>query len=226
MGTFPNSRIGKVEFYEAHVDVWAAAPTSIGLTAAQVTALETATGNARKAYEEQLAAIDAAKAATLNFYNCVRLMHNAPGKGADMVQTIRTFAQTTNNPNVYVLAQIPPPATPGTTPPPGTPNTFTVNLLETGALELKWKCLNPEGVSGTIYEVRRNGQFIGASGIKSFTDDTLPGTSPVVYQVTAVRSTSRGNPAQFTVTFGTGGGGLAITSVQGGNTTVGVKMAA
>ena len=224
MGTVPTSRLGKVEFYESHVDVWSTAPTSIGLTAAQVTSLAALTADARKAYDEQLAAIQAAKAATQTFYESVRLMHNAPGKGADMIEAIKQYAQTTNNPLVYSIAQIPPPAIPGTTPPPGTPSNFTVGLLANGALELKWKCINPEGVSGTIYEVRRNGQFIGASGIKSFTDETLPGTSPVVYQVTAVRSTSRGNPAQFTVTFGTGGGGLAITSVQGGNTTV--KMAA
>ena len=227
MGTFPNSRLGKVEFYESHVPIWGTAPTTIGLTVAQVTALSTATANARKAYDEQVSAHEAAKAATLNFHETVRLMHNAPGRGADMVLVIRTYAQTTNNPNVYVLAQIPPPATPGTTPPPGTPFDFAVGLLQNGALELRWKCNNPEGTSGTIYEVKRGGQFIGATGVRTFTDETLSsGSSPVTYQVTGVRSTSRGNPAQFTVTFGMGGGGFAITSVTGENTTVGVKMAA
>lgn len=116
------------------------------------------------------------------------------------------------------------PATPGTLPPPGTPFDFTVSLMQSGALELKWKCNNPEGTSGTIYEVRRAGTFVGATGVRTFVDETLPGTSPVMYQVTAIRSTSRGNPAQFTVTFGTGGGGFAITGVSGENTTV--KMAA
>jgi hypothetical protein len=69
--------------------------------------------------------------------------------------------------------------------------------------------------------------FVGASGVKSFTDDTLvSGASPVTYQITAVRSTSRGNPAQFTVNFGVGGGGgFAVTSVTE-ETPVGVKMAA
>ena len=224
MGIVPQNRLGKVEFYESHVPVWETAPTTIGLTAAQVTALNTATENARKAYEAHVSAQQAAKAATNDFYDYVRLMHNAPGKGADMIEAIKQYAQTTNNPLVYGLAQIPPPATPGTTPPPGTPSNFTVGLLPIGAVELKWKCANPEGTNGTIYEVKRGGQFIGATGVKTFIDETLTSASPVTYQVTAVRSTARGVTAQFTVTFGTGGGGFAITSVQGENTTV--KMAA
>ena len=66
--------------------------------------------------------------------------------------------------------------------------------------------------------------FVGASGVRSFVDETRPmGSTPTTYQITAVRSTSRGNPAQFTVNFGTMGPGLTIESVtQGGP----VKMAA
>lgn len=103
--------------------------------------------------------------------------------------------------------------------PTGTPFEFIVGLLQNGALELRWKCSNPSGTQGTIYEVQRqigSGGFacVGASGVRSFTDDTLPsGSAPVTYQVTAVRSTSRGNPAQFTVNFGVGGPGLTIASV-------------
>ncbi|MBI2756718.1 MAG: hypothetical protein K2Q09_10340 [Phycisphaerales bacterium] len=151
-------------------------------------------------------------------------MHGAAGAGADMIQTIKTFApptQTTSNPNVYVLAQVPPPAVPGTTPPHGTPFDFTVGLLQDGALELKWKCGNPSGTVGTIYEVKRQigsgaMTFVGATGVKSFTDDSLPSNaSPCTYQITAVRSTARGNPAQFTVNFGIGGGGLVgVTSAR------------
>jgi hypothetical protein len=228
MGVVPKNPLGKIEFYEAHLSPWEGNAVAIGLTVAAVTALETATNNARAAYNAHLAAQQQAKAATQDYYEKVRLMHNSPGKGADMIQTIKTFAQTTNNPNVYTLAEIPPPATPGTTPPPGTPFDFTVGLLQDGALELKWKCNNPSGTVGTIYEVKRkigNGafEFVGASGVKTFTDDSLPANaSPCTYQITAVRSTSRGNPAQFTVTFGSGGGGLTISTLEGES----VKMAA
>jgi hypothetical protein len=46
----------------------------------------------------------------------------------------------------------------------------------------------------------------------------------VTDQITAVRSTARGNPAQFTVNFGIGGPGVIIASVvEGGGA---MKMAA
>jgi hypothetical protein len=47
----------------------------------------------------------------------------------------------------------------------------------------------------------------------------------VTYQITAVRSTASGDPAQFTVCFGTGSSGATIQSVVGGDGTR-VKMAA
>jgi hypothetical protein len=232
MGVVPDSRIGKIEFYEAHIAPWTSHAAAIGLTPAAVTALSTLTTQARAAFNAAEAARAAAKAATQNFYDKVRAMHSNPGAGSDMIETIKTYAQTKNDPNVYVLAQIPPPATPGITPPPGTPLDFTVSLLQNGALELKWKCNNPSGTQGTIYEVKRQTgggafTFIGASGVKSVTDDTLPsGATPATYQVTAVRSTARGNPAQFTVNFGIGGPGLTIASITEGGAGGPMKMAA
>jgi hypothetical protein len=146
MGVVPNDRLGKIEFYEAHAGAggpWPTNATAIGLTTASVTALTTLVTDARKAYNSHVAAQAAAKAATVAFYDKVRLMHAGPGAGADLIQTIKTYAQTTNNPGVYALAQIPPPAQGGTTPPPGTPFDFTVGLLQDGSLALKWKCSNP-----------------------------------------------------------------------------------
>lgn len=225
MGVVPDTRLGKIEFYEAHAlpgGPWATNAAAIGLTTAQVAALGTLTTQARAAFNAAEAARQAAKAATQNFYDKVRAMHNGPGAGSDMIQAIRNWAESKNDPNVYTLAQIPPPATPGVTPPPGTPFDFTVGLLQNGALELKWKCNNPSGTQGTIYEVKRRigggasgpFTFVGASGVKTFTDDTVPaggGGGSVTYQITAVRSTQRGNPAQFTVHFGVGGGGAGLT---------------
>jgi hypothetical protein len=241
MPIVPESKLGKIEFYEAHLAPFAANAAAIGLAPAAVTALSTATLAARAAYNAHQSALEASKAATQAFYDKVKAMHSGPGLGADMIQTIKTFAQTTNNPNVYVLAQLPAPAAPGTAPPPGTPFDFSIALLQTGAIELKWKCNNPEGTQGTIYEVRRklNGpatdyQFVGATGIRTFVDDSLPlgggaGGTPVIYQITAVRSTSRGNPANFLVSFGVGGagsGGFTVTTLNGEHTGESVRIAA
>ncbi|XVJ58669.1 MAG: hypothetical protein HEQ23_04410 [Tepidisphaera sp.] len=235
MGIVPTTRLGKIEFYEAHIAPWTSNAAAVGLLPATVTALATATTQARAAFNAAEAARQAAKTATQNFYDKVRAMHNGPGAGQDMIDTIRLYAETKNDPNVYTLAQIPPPATPGTTPPPGTPYEFAVGLLQNGAVELKWKCNNPSGTSGTIYEVmRKTGSggfvFVGGTGVRVFVDETIPaGSAPVTYQITAVRSTTRGNPAQFTVNFGIGGPTLTVAGGAEGGLGGGaspVKMAA
>jgi len=228
MSLVPDSRIGKLNFYEARIAPWQANAAAIGVLPAAVTALDALAVDARKAFNDMEAARNAAKASTQVFYEAIRALHSGPGAGQDMIDAIRLKAQTTNDPGVYALAQIPPPATPSTTPPPGTPSNFTVGLLQNGAIELKWKCDNPSGTQGTIYEVMRRFtldgpfSFVGASGTRSFIDQTIPaGSSPATYQITAVRSTQRGAPAQFTVSFGVGGLGLSIASVSEG-----VKLAA
>lgn len=223
MATYPTSpRAAFLSWCEAHVDTFQTNAVTIGLTPAQATAFKSAVIAADGAQVAQEEAQQAAKAATTA---CTNAFDDLRASAAEMVRTIRTFAENTNNPNVYAVAQIPPPQAASTVPPPGTPSDFSVALLQNGAIELKWKCQNPSGASGTIYEVRRGPAsgpfaFIGATGTKTFTDATLPRTSTVVtYEITAVRSTQRGNPATWNVMFGVGSGGgaggagFAITGV-------------
>jgi hypothetical protein len=228
MATVPSERVAKLEFYEAHIEPWQTNAVAIGVTSTAVTALSTAAVDARAAYTAHVAAQAAAKAATATFYEKIRVLHNAPGYGADMIQQIKNKATTTNNPGVYDLAQIPAPAIPSPVPAPGTPTDFTVNLMQDGTLELKWKCPNPSGAGGTIYQLQRRAgaatewTFVGAAGVRRFVDQTIPaGSSPVTYRITAVRSTAAGNPAQFTVNFGAGG----VASVER-VVSAGVKIAA
>lgn len=211
MPIVPPGRIEKVQFYEAHLPPWTGNSTAIGLTAAQMTAFTDLVKDARTAFDVHQTALDASKAATEAFYNAVATMQT---EGAGLIRTIKNKAESTNDPNVYVLAQIPSPATPTPVGPPGTPTDFRIELLQYGGLKLTFKCSNPSGSVGTIYEVkRRNGAtgefvYIGATGVKNFTDATLPsGLSSATYQITAIRSTASGNPAQFTINFGVGGGG-------------------
>jgi hypothetical protein len=219
MSVVPDSRLGKIQFYEARLAPWTANAAAIGLTPGSVANLADLTTDARAAYNAAEAARAASRAATQNFHDKVRAMHSGPGAGQDMIEQIRLHAESKDDPNVYVLAQIPPPAKPGTLPPPGTPFDFRVALLQNGAIELKWKANNPSGSTGTIYEVSRqlsggSMTLIGASGTRSFIDASIPsGASPVTYRITGVRSTVRGNPAQFIVTFGVGGPGVTVTSV-------------
>jgi hypothetical protein len=208
MPTVPHTRLGKIEFYESHLDPWAISPAAIGLDPAAVVSLDARTVAARAAYDAHIAARDAALAATQAYYQAIEAMHAQPGAGSDMIETIRAFAGATGDSEVYTLAQIPPPRAPGTPPPPGTPFAFAVNLLENGALSLKWKNRNPRGTGGTLYEVSRQIDdgpfvFVATTGTRAFTDAAVPaGSALVTYEITAARSTARGNPARLSVRLG------------------------
>lgn len=222
MSVVPDSRLDKIQFYENHLGPWGANAEQIGILPATVTGFAARVTAARAAYDAAEAARQSSKVATQAFYLAVREMHSEPGGGQDIIDTIRAFALSKGDPNVFNLAEIPPPATPGTLPPPGTPTNFTVQLQPTGAILLKWRSENPAGAGGTVYEVLRQSAggsmaYAGATGSREFLDASLPfDGSPVVYRITAIRSTQRGVPAEFTVKFGVGGPGnaLAVTGVS------------
>ncbi len=175
----------------------------------------------RQADTAQQNALNAARAATQIANDAVRAMK---ALGSIDIQKIKTYADSTDNVNVYAIAELPAPSAPSSVPPPGLCTNLSVTILPTGALTLKWKCVNPAGASGTSYEVARRigstGSFVtigSGGGNKTFIDDTLPsGSSPVFYRVTGVRSTVRGTTNEFVVNFGvsSGGGGLTVQSVN------------
>ncbi|HEX3358852.1 MAG TPA: hypothetical protein VHS31_17880 [Tepidisphaeraceae bacterium] len=217
MSVVPDKAIDKVQFFENHITPWTTNAVAIGTTTTIVTDLGTKTTAARAAYNAQQTAQETAKAATLAFQTAVSAMAVA---GASIISQIRAKASITGD-SVYSLAQIPAPATPSPKPAPGTPTDFNVSLNADGSLELGWKCVNPTGTTGTIYQVwRRIGPtadfvYLGGSGTKDFIDDTVPtGSSQLTYQIQAVRSTAVGAWAQFNVNFGTTSGGTMTASVE------------
>src|ERR1051326_1154571 len=100
----PDKRLQQIEFAEAHWPIWNATPTTIGLTALQVTAIKTATMNARTAYNAAVSAGEASKAATQGYHGTTDGMSTLVGEA---IKNIRLYAQSTNNPTVYQTAQIP-----------------------------------------------------------------------------------------------------------------------
>ena len=217
MGVVPEKPAERVTFYLNHATTWNGSASQIGTTVADVADLQTKATAARAALDSQQAARQAAKTATENARNAVAAMSIA---GASILKEIRATGERTGDPNVYVLADIPAPALPAPTPPPGTPSNLSVTLDGNGALLLKWKCSNPRGASGTIYQIWRRDSptselnYLGGVGSKKYTDGTIPaGATQITYQIQAVRSTAKGLWATFNVNFGTGTAGATTASV-------------
>ena len=218
MSVVPATRIGKVEFYENHNAGWLTNATALGTTSGAVTALTTLTTAARDAYNEQQVAQAAARAKTLAFNNAVDAMARA---GSDIIKQVRAKAATAGD-GVYVLAQIPAPALPSPVGTPGTPYRFQAALKPNGSVELKWKCDNPAGCTGVIYQVFRKVEstgeyvYVGGVGTREFVDATVPaGVPTVMYQIQGTRTTAVGDAAEFVVNFGVSGGAMTATAGTG-----------
>lgn len=213
MGLLPQSINGKIQFFEAHLPYWTTNAVAIGSSAPEVAAIEAKTEAARAALIAQEAAQDTAKTRTSEMRQAVEALVSA---GSDLIKKVRAKAATDGD-VIYNLANIPAPATPSPKGPPGQARDFKLQLNADGSVTTTWKCDNPPGATGTLYQLFRKvegGEFtyMGGTGSKAFVDTTIPaGVSSLTYQIQAVRSTAVGPWAQFNVNFGTGGGSMTIT---------------
>jgi hypothetical protein len=208
MSVLPKAKVARIEFCEQHNTPWSTNAVAIGTTTTAVTDLATKAAAARDAFNAQQEAQNAAKSATNTFNMAVEAMTAA---AAEIIKQIKTKAGIDGN-GVYSLADIPVPATPSPMGELGTPHSFKAELGVTGELALTWKNTNPVGASGVVYQIWRRAtptgefEYLGGVGEKKFVDATIPaGSSEVAYQVQAVRSTSVGPFAEFSVRFGAAG---------------------
>jgi hypothetical protein len=229
MGLIPDSKVGKIEFCENHVTPWTTNAVAMGSSAAAVTDWSAKTTAARAAYQAQQAAQSAAKDATNDLNVALDALMVATGA---IIKQVRAKADMSGN-SIYSLASLPVPPTPTPMPPPGKPTDLLVTLSETGALTLTWKCPNPTGSQGTIYQIWRRTsptaafEYLGGAGSKLFVDETIPaGSSQVTYQIQGARSTAVGEFAQFNVNFGVNTGGEMTASVSEGDGDGPAKIAA
>jgi hypothetical protein len=217
MTTIPPTYLGRLEFFEAHLPVWAKNPAAIGLNASLVAALVVLVEACRADYDSMNEIRARAMAATQIHKDSNEAAYDL---GADLVKTIRAFAGTSNNPAVYNTAQIPPPSPHTPLGPPLTPTGVTARLNPVGQIELAWTASR---VGGTSFIIERSTvsaagpwSIIGAAEAVAFTDPAVPvGLPAISYRVTAIRSAGASTPsAAATVPFGTidaagGAGNLA-----------------
>ena len=204
----PPTASEKISFFTAHVPVWAQDPPAIGTTVEHVAAVQAALDAAKAAHLARGQAIAAARSATLRLKMALAELDAA---GGQVVAEVKVKAAA-DGPSVYNLARLRAPAAPSPIGKPGQSTGLSTTLRADGSLHLTWKCRHPRGAKGTIYQVYRaagvNGDFafLGATGKKRFTDATVPaGTRTLVYRIVAVRSTARGDGAEFPVNLGVTG---------------------
>ena len=131
-------------------------------------------------------------------------------KASELAKIIEANPAVTNQQRIDLGLSVR--ATPGPVGELGQSRDFKATLSVNGSLGLKWKNTNPTSASGVVYQIFRrtsaSGEFtyLGGVGEKKFTDSTIPaGSSEITYQIQAVRSTSVGPWAEFTVRLGAPG---------------------
>jgi hypothetical protein len=192
MPVLPDSDLQRVEFMEGHLTLWAANAVAIGLTAGQVTAMQTATTAARAGFNGATTAHAAAKAATANFHNLARTMSDL---ASDAVKAIKLKAAQGNDPNIFVLANIPAPLPPSPPPPPEPPTDLVADPNADGTITLKWKGSVAFNTWFTVWRKVGNSPAwtqIGSTAIKTFMDSSVP-TNPIPATVTYTVRSQRTN---------------------------------
>ncbi len=209
MAVLPPSRIGRIEFFEARLAQWAANAVGIGVQPAAVASLQALVTAARAAFNAQQTQAATAKASTATFHVKADDMAEF---GGDLIKTIKAFAETSNNPNVYALANVPAPAAPTPAGPPVAPTSLDATMNADGSITLKWKGSLEARQFFSIWRTlpgQGAATQIGSIAAKEFLDSSVPrGLTQVVYSVRAHRDTLISEPSDnIVVYFGAVGGG-------------------
>lgn len=217
----PPSREQMIQWFNQRIASWAAAPTTIGLSAAQLTELASKLNSAGA---EQSAAFDArinSRNQTLNYHNAADDLRTF---GADLIKTIKAFAEATDDPSVYTAASVPPPSPPTPLGPPDVPTALTATPDPYGYVVLAWKGAR---VGGTQFILERQmvaldgtlgaWTYAGTSAGNDYTDITIPpGFRAANYRVYAQRSGGQSKASQIaTLWFGSNAESAGVNTSVG-----------
>lgn len=227
MGNFEGSRRQRLEWIQARVDLWQTNAAALNLSTTQITNLKNLVTAAAANFTAAEVARDDAKSATRKFYDAMSDMSELT---RDLIGVIKSYAETTGNPDVYNLSNVEPnsPPTPATA--PSVPFDVTGFVSPTGEGTVTWSAERSGASSGIFFLVERKRaadatfNLIGGTAEKAFVDlDPRFGLGTVLYRVKAQRgglTSSWSVPIAFTITSG---GGFAVSQVSGNE---GVQLAA
>jgi hypothetical protein len=207
MPTYPRDQDKLYTWAQVHAQAWAQDPSAVGLSVEQVEQLAQVVEQFGQARVAARAARAAARSATQASIDAKLAMRNAT---SDLVKVIRAYAATSGDAEVLNRALLPAIAAGSPVAPPGQPTRFNVGLNPDGSLTIQWKAKHPAGSDRVVYLVQRQlpGEdgwtLLGASGEKSFVDETLPqGVVSATYRVTAQRGRVKGEASiPIVVSFG------------------------
>ena len=207
-----------------HADLWAggqAGPPDTGLAAQQLVDFENAVASAEASFANRTAKLAAAKAATTSKKDAFSTLHSRLGS---CMATIDAYVKQTQDPQVYVRAEIDPPKDPSERPAPPKPVELDLLSYPDGSLRLTFKVT----ASGSVFEIQRMTTAIGGAegpwttisitGDKMFTDLGVPvGLRSIQYRVRAVlpngNSSEWSTPVPFS--FGSQGSQGGPAAAQG-----------
>ncbi len=202
-----------IQWFADRAASWAADPTGIGLTAAQVADLVAFLNVAQTGSDNAIAARIASRDATVVFHEGADTLRDF---GADLIKTIKAYAETTNDPNVYAAASVPPPSGPTPTGPPEVPTEVTASINGFGYVFIEWKASR---AVGTQFILQRQltpvdgppsaWTYAGSSTTNDYTDTTVPtGFASVSYRVYAQRASGTSDASNVTtLAFGSNASG-------------------
>ena len=202
----PASREQMITWFSDRAAAWAADPAGIGLTTLQVSDLAAKIAASQSALGDANAARIASRDATVVYYTETDDLRSF---GADLIKTIKAYAETTNNPGVYAAASVPPPSPPTPAGPPDKPTDFEAELLSGGGLRLSWKGSVSQSAYFSVFrktESETDFTLLDSPKDKFFDDNTIPaGANSVTYYIQARRDDFRVDSVQYTVRFGASG---------------------
>lgn len=221
MAVLPSSREDMINWFAARIAQWGANAAQIGISPAQIAALATLLSEADSALSIAEGARITSKNATVDFHNAADALREL---GGDFITLIKANAEATNNPDIYTLASIPPPAAPSPLGPPATPTNLTTTLTSAGSIKLRWRGSRRGGTSFKIWRSTTlpgmgatQWQLINSVEENKFEDGTVPlGLESVTYRVVATRSGGSSEPSDVSTIFFGSAGGQASTNATGG----------
>jgi hypothetical protein len=192
-----------IKFYEQRQPTWLAKATDIGLSATQpvelATKIEKALGDQASAEEARVLAKNATEQAAMSAADLKSF-------GAGLMSTIRGFAESTGNNEVYTTALIPPPKPATPAGPPTSPTEIGADPHADGTITLKWKGTVANGQWFVIERSIDGGAWMyqHSQREKTWLDKAVPmNTNTIRYRVFGLRGTALSvNPPVATVNFG------------------------